>query len=88
LRTLRERGIDLVAADNPGSFLDDTPTAKPGPVAPIEPRDQDPVASLGASRAPRGRGGERRYAAARRVCRSSWLFERTTFAEEWLASDF
>jgi DNA invertase Pin-like site-specific DNA recombinase len=25
---LRERGIDLVAADKPGSFLDDTPTAK------------------------------------------------------------
>ena len=25
---LRERGIDLVAADNPGSFIDDTPTAK------------------------------------------------------------
>jgi DNA invertase Pin-like site-specific DNA recombinase len=25
---LRERGIDLVAADNPASFIDDTPTAK------------------------------------------------------------
>src|SRR5712671_3021032 len=25
---LRERGIDLSAADNPGSFIDDTPTAK------------------------------------------------------------
>jgi DNA invertase Pin-like site-specific DNA recombinase len=25
---LRERGIDLVAADNPSSFIDDTPTAK------------------------------------------------------------
>jgi DNA invertase Pin-like site-specific DNA recombinase len=25
---LRERGIDLIAADNPGSFLDNTPTAK------------------------------------------------------------
>jgi DNA invertase Pin-like site-specific DNA recombinase len=25
---LRERGIDLIAADNPGSFIDDTPTAK------------------------------------------------------------
>ncbi len=25
---LRERGIELIAADNPGSFLDDTPTAK------------------------------------------------------------
>jgi DNA invertase Pin-like site-specific DNA recombinase len=25
---LRGRGIDLIAADNPGSFLDDTPTAK------------------------------------------------------------
>ena len=25
---LRERGIDLIAADNPTSFLDDTPTAK------------------------------------------------------------
>ncbi len=25
---LRERGIDLIAADNPSSFLDDTPTAK------------------------------------------------------------
>src|SRR5919204_6176929 len=25
---LRERGIDLIAADNPGSFVDDTPTAK------------------------------------------------------------
>jgi DNA invertase Pin-like site-specific DNA recombinase len=25
---LRERGIDLIAADNPASFLDDTPTAK------------------------------------------------------------
>src|SRR5215475_5976621 len=25
---LRSRGIDLVAADNPGSFLDDTPTAR------------------------------------------------------------
>jgi hypothetical protein len=25
---LRGRGIDLVAADNPGSILDDTPTAK------------------------------------------------------------
>ena len=24
---LRERGIDLVAADNPSSFIDDTPTA-------------------------------------------------------------
>ena len=24
-----ERGIDLIAADNPGSFIDDTPTAKP-----------------------------------------------------------
>jgi DNA invertase Pin-like site-specific DNA recombinase len=27
-RQLRERGIDLIAADNPGSFIDDTPTAK------------------------------------------------------------
>jgi DNA invertase Pin-like site-specific DNA recombinase len=26
---LRERGIDLIAADNPGSFIDDTPTTKP-----------------------------------------------------------
>ena len=25
---LRGRGIDLIAADNPGSFLDDTPTAR------------------------------------------------------------
>jgi DNA invertase Pin-like site-specific DNA recombinase len=25
---LRGRGIDLIAADSPGSFLDDTPTAK------------------------------------------------------------
>jgi DNA invertase Pin-like site-specific DNA recombinase len=25
---LRERGIDLIAADDPGSFIDDTPTAK------------------------------------------------------------
>jgi DNA invertase Pin-like site-specific DNA recombinase len=25
---LRERGIDLIAADNPASFIDDTPTAK------------------------------------------------------------
>jgi hypothetical protein len=25
---LRERGIDLIAADNPSSFIDDTPTAK------------------------------------------------------------
>src|SRR5712671_5087205 len=25
---LRERGIDLIAADSPGSFFDDTPTAK------------------------------------------------------------
>ena len=25
---LRERGIDLIAADSPGSFIDDTPTAK------------------------------------------------------------
>jgi DNA invertase Pin-like site-specific DNA recombinase len=25
---LKERGIELIAADNPGSFLDDTPTAK------------------------------------------------------------
>ena len=25
---LRERGIDLIAADNPGSFIDDTPLAK------------------------------------------------------------
>jgi DNA invertase Pin-like site-specific DNA recombinase len=25
---LRERGIDLIAADNPGSLIDDTPTAK------------------------------------------------------------
>jgi hypothetical protein len=25
---LRERGIDLIAADNPGSFIDATPTAK------------------------------------------------------------
>jgi DNA invertase Pin-like site-specific DNA recombinase len=25
---LRERGIDLIAADNPTSFIDDTPTAK------------------------------------------------------------
>jgi DNA invertase Pin-like site-specific DNA recombinase len=25
---LRERGIGLIAADNPGSFIDDTPTAK------------------------------------------------------------
>jgi DNA invertase Pin-like site-specific DNA recombinase len=25
---LRERGIDLIAADNPGSFIDETPTAK------------------------------------------------------------
>ncbi len=25
---LRGRGIDLIAADNPGSFIDDTPTAK------------------------------------------------------------
>jgi DNA invertase Pin-like site-specific DNA recombinase len=25
---LRERGIDLIAVDNPGSFIDDTPTAK------------------------------------------------------------
>jgi DNA invertase Pin-like site-specific DNA recombinase len=25
---LRERGINLIAADNPGSFIDDTPTAK------------------------------------------------------------
>jgi DNA invertase Pin-like site-specific DNA recombinase len=25
---LRERGIDLIAADNPGCFIDDTPTAK------------------------------------------------------------
>src|SRR5262249_45742532 len=25
---LRERGIDLIAADNPRSFIDDTPTAK------------------------------------------------------------
>jgi DNA invertase Pin-like site-specific DNA recombinase len=25
---LRERGIDLIATDNPGSFIDDTPTAK------------------------------------------------------------
>src|SRR4029450_8878461 len=25
---LRERGIDLIAADNPGSFIDNTPTAK------------------------------------------------------------
>jgi DNA invertase Pin-like site-specific DNA recombinase len=25
---LYERGIDLIAADNPGSFIDDTPTAK------------------------------------------------------------
>jgi hypothetical protein len=25
---LRERGIDLVAADNPSSFIDNTPTAK------------------------------------------------------------
>jgi DNA invertase Pin-like site-specific DNA recombinase len=25
---LRERGTDLIAADNPGSFIDDTPTAK------------------------------------------------------------
>jgi DNA invertase Pin-like site-specific DNA recombinase len=25
---LQERGIDLIAADSPGSFLDDTPTAK------------------------------------------------------------
>jgi DNA invertase Pin-like site-specific DNA recombinase len=25
---LRERGIDLIAADNPSSFLDDTPTAR------------------------------------------------------------
>ena len=25
---LRDRGIDLIAADNPGSFIDDTPTAK------------------------------------------------------------
>lgn len=25
---LRERGIDLIASDNPGSFIDDTPTAK------------------------------------------------------------
>jgi DNA invertase Pin-like site-specific DNA recombinase len=25
---LRERGIDLIAADNPGSFIDGTPTAK------------------------------------------------------------
>jgi DNA invertase Pin-like site-specific DNA recombinase len=26
--TLRERGVDLIAADNPGSFIDDTPAAK------------------------------------------------------------
>jgi hypothetical protein len=25
---LRERGVDLIAADNPASFIDDTPTAK------------------------------------------------------------
>ena len=25
---LRERGIDLIAADNPSSFLDDTPMAR------------------------------------------------------------
>jgi DNA invertase Pin-like site-specific DNA recombinase len=25
---LRERGIDLIAADNPASFIDDTPTTK------------------------------------------------------------
>jgi hypothetical protein len=25
---LRERGIDLIAADNPASFIDNTPTAK------------------------------------------------------------
>jgi DNA invertase Pin-like site-specific DNA recombinase len=25
---LRERGVDLIAADNPGSFIDDTPTAR------------------------------------------------------------
>jgi hypothetical protein len=25
---LRARGVDLIAADNPGSFIDDTPTAK------------------------------------------------------------
>ena len=25
---LQERGIDLIAADSPGNFLDDTPTAK------------------------------------------------------------
>jgi DNA invertase Pin-like site-specific DNA recombinase len=25
---LRERGFDLIAADNPSSFIDDTPTAK------------------------------------------------------------
>src|SRR5262249_13291704 len=25
---LRERGIDLIAADNPGSFIDDTPTTR------------------------------------------------------------
>jgi hypothetical protein len=25
---LRDRGIDLIATDNPGSFIDDTPTAK------------------------------------------------------------
>jgi DNA invertase Pin-like site-specific DNA recombinase len=25
---LRERGIDLIAADSPGSFIDDTPTTK------------------------------------------------------------
>jgi hypothetical protein len=25
---LRDRGIDLIAADNPSSFQDDTPTAK------------------------------------------------------------
>ena len=25
---MRDRGIDLIAADNPSSFIDDTPTAK------------------------------------------------------------
>ena len=27
-RFLKERGIDLIAADSPGAFLDDTPTSK------------------------------------------------------------
>ncbi len=39
---LRERSIDLIAADNPGSFIDDTPTAKLMTVAKLRggPREE------------------------------------------------